>query len=83
MATYFEFIWAPSVLAKLAARGLSADDVESVVCAPFSEGESHSSGLPVAFGWIAEGRCIIGVYDEIDFMTVQVIAAYEVQEPRL
>ena len=48
-----------------------------------SEGESHSSGLPVAFSWIADGRYIIVVYEEIDFMTVRVITAYEVQEPRL
>ncbi len=83
MANYFEFIWVPSVLSKLAARDLSTGDVESVVCAPFSESENRSSGLPVAFGWIGDGRYIIVVYEEIDFMTEQVITAYEVQEPRL
>jgi hypothetical protein len=42
---------------------------------------SRSSGRPVAFGYIPDGRYILVVYDELDEDTVQVITAYPVREP--
>lgn len=79
---YFEFLWVPSVLRKLEARELSPEEIESVVCHPQSTDISISSGRPIAFGWIPDGRYVIVVYEQLDDVTVQVITAYQVQEPR-
>jgi len=40
----------------------------------------HSSGLPVAFGHLMDGRFVIVVYRWVDQITVQPITAYEVPE---
>ena len=79
---YFEFIWATSVLRKLDERDLNSDDIEAVVCHPRRTDISNSTGRPVAFGWVSDGRYVIVVYEQIDEMTIQVITAYQVQEPR-
>jgi hypothetical protein len=41
---------------------------------------SRSSGLPVAFGHLMDGRLVIVVYRWVDQVTVQPITAYEVPE---
>lgn len=79
---YFEFHWADSVLEKLDARGLIAEEVEAIVCHPVRTDVSASTGRPVAFGWVADGRYVIVVYEPLDSVTVQVITAYSVPEPR-
>jgi len=79
---YFEFHWGESVLRKLEARGLNSTEVEDVVCHPVQTDVSLSTGRPVAFGWLADGRYIIVVYEQLDEVTVQVITAYSVPEPR-
>jgi hypothetical protein len=81
MAAHFHFLWVDSVFEKLTLRGLSTEDVEVVVSAPISEDVSWSTGLPVAFGYAPDGRYVMVVYEQIDFMTIQVITAYEVPEP--
>jgi len=41
---------------------------------------SRSSGLPVAFGHLMDGRLVIVGYRWVDHVTVQPITAYEVPE---
>ena len=77
---FFEFIWADPVLEKLAEREISPYDVEAIIAKPEGQDVSRSTGLPVAFGALADGRFIIVVYRWIDQVTVQPITAYEVPE---
>ena len=65
---------------KLAERDISPDDVEAIITKPDGQDVSRSTGLPVAFGRIADGRFVIVVYRWIDQATVQPITAYEVPE---
>lgn len=80
---YFEFHWAESVLEKLDARGLDSAEIEDVVCHPTQTDVSLSTGRPVAFGWLNDGRYVIVVYEQLDAVTVQVITAYSVPEPKV
>jgi uncharacterized DUF497 family protein len=66
----------------IAEHDLTVEDVEAVLAAPTSEGQSDSSGLPAVWGYVPDGRFIIIVHEAIDEDTVRVITAYEVPEPR-
>jgi hypothetical protein len=79
---YFDFVWTDDIVAHLAEHGISQDDFERVVCNPDSKGYSHSSGLPAVWGYTADGRYIIAVYEELDDVTILPVTAYEVPEPR-
>jgi len=65
----------------LAEHGISPDDFEQLVCDPLTKGLSRSSGLPAVWGYTADGRYIIAVYEEIDEITILPVTAYEVPEP--
>jgi hypothetical protein len=80
MASY-QFYWDDETIAKLAMFDLSTDDVEAVVCDPFSHDFSRTSGRPCVFGWTPDGRYIIVVFDRIGPDEVQVVTAYPVPEP--
>jgi len=77
---YFEFVWIDSVVEKLLEREISTEDIEGIVNAPTGQDLSRSTGLPVAFGHLADGRFVIVVYRWLDPFTVQPITAYEVPE---
>jgi hypothetical protein len=47
---------------------------------PVKTGYSRSSGLPTAWGYTADDRFIIVVYDELDEITLLPVTAYEVAE---
>ena len=79
---YYEFHWNEEVIEHIAEHGISQDDFEHVVCSPFSKGFSRSSGLPAAWGYTADGRYILAVYEELDEATLLPVTAYEVPEPR-
>ena len=79
---YFEFLWTEEIVIHLAEHDISPDDFEQIVMNPDNTGKSRSSGNPVAFGYIPDGRYIITVYKKIDFITVLPVTAYEVGEPR-
>jgi len=64
-----------------AEHGISPDDFEQLVCDPLTKGLSRSSGLPAVWGYTADGRYIIAVYEEIDEITILPVTAYEVPEP--
>jgi hypothetical protein len=78
----FDFVWTDEIVEHLAEHAVSQDDFECVVCNPDSKGWSRSSGLPCAWGYTADGRYLIVVYEELDLMTVLPVTAYEVPEPR-
>jgi hypothetical protein len=78
---YHEFLWNDEIIRHLAEHEISQDDFEDVVCSPASEGYSRSSGLPAAWGFTADGRYIVAVYEELDKVTVLPVTAYEVPEP--
>lgn len=65
----------------LADHDLTIDDIEHVLADPESEGTSRSTGLPVAWGYVMDGRYVIVVYEKVAEETVRVITAYEVPEP--
>ena len=65
----------------IAQHGLTIEDVEHVLANPASEGISKSTGLPVVWGYTADGVYIIVVYEQVDERTLRVITAYEVSEP--
>ena len=77
---FFEFIWPDPVLEKLAERDISPDEVEAIITKPEGQDVSRSTGLPVAFGYLVDGRFVIVVYRWIDQVTMQPITAYEVPE---
>lgn len=77
---FLDFIWLDAVLVKLAEREISADEIEAIISHPEFADLSRSSGLPVAFRHLMDGRFVIAVYRWVDQVTVQPITAYEVPE---
>jgi len=78
---YFEFIWTDRIVEHILQHGISPDDFEQVVCDPDSRGFSRSTGLPAAWGYTADGRYIMAVYEELDEVTILPVTACEVPEP--
>jgi hypothetical protein len=64
----------------IAEHGLDAEEVEEAVGSPCKEGVSHSSGLPILWGYTLEGVYILVVYEQIDDETIRVVTAYPVVE---
>ena len=79
---YYDFLWTDDIIAHLAEHDITPRDFERVVMKPVDLDESHSSGLPAAFGYTQDGRFIIAVFEYLDEMTVLPTTAYEVPEPR-
>ena len=79
---YYEFFWTAAIVAHVAEHGVSQNDFEHVFCQPTSKGYSRSSGLPAVWGYTADGRYIMAVYEVLDDMTILPVTAYEVPEPR-
>lgn len=64
----------------IAEHGLSPDDVEDVLTHPIDQDVSRSSGLPIAFGFTADGRYVLVVYEQVDEFTLYPVTAYEVEQ---
>ena len=78
----YVFVWSDDIVRHLAEHGVSQDEFEHVVCNPISKGYSRSSELPVSWGYTADGRYMMAVYEELDHITILPVTAYEVREPR-
>jgi uncharacterized DUF497 family protein len=63
----------------IAEHDLTIADVEHVLADPLGDESSLSSGRPLVFGFIPDGRLIAVVYEEIDELTVYPVTAYEVE----
>ena len=72
---FLNFQWTDTAIEHIAEHGVSQEDFEEVVCNPYSKGFSRSSRLPAAWGYTADGRYIMAVYDELDELTVLPVMA--------
>jgi hypothetical protein len=79
---YYEFVWTEEIIAHLAEHEVTPDEFEQVVTNPQRTGKRRSSGHPASWGYTADGRYLIAVYEKIDFTTAVPVTAYEVPEPR-
>jgi hypothetical protein len=79
---YLNFIWTDEIIDHVAEHGISQDDFEHVVCHPVRKRLSRSTGLPACWGYTADRRYIMAVYELTDPITVLPVTAYEVPEPR-
>jgi hypothetical protein len=79
---FLDFQWTDETVEHIAEHGISQEDFEQVVCHPDSKGFSRSSRLPAAWGYTADGRYLMAVYEELDGLTVVPVTAFEVPEPR-
>jgi uncharacterized DUF497 family protein len=70
-------------VAHVAENDLTPEDVEAVLSAPVREGTSRTTGLPVAWGYVPDGRYVLVVYQVIDADTIRPVTAYEVNEPKV
>jgi len=77
---FWFFVWDEENEAHIHAHGVSSQEFEEVVCAPDSEGQSRTTGRPIAFGYTSTGKYLACVYDVIDESTVYPITAFEVQD---
>ncbi len=80
---YFDFVWEltdDGNVAHIAEHGLTPEDVEPIVLNPDYLSVSRSSGRPIAFGFIDDGRQIAVIYEQIDDCTVYPITAFDVDE---
>ena len=79
---FLDFLWTDEAIEHVGEHGISQEDFEEVVCRPVGKGFSRSSRLPAAWGYTADGRYIMAVYEELDAQTVLPVTAYEVPEPK-
>ncbi len=77
---YYEFIWTEEAIEHLDEHEISPEDFEDVVSHPVGVDRSRSSGLPVAFGYVSDGRYVMAVYKMLDDLTILPVTAYEVNE---
>ena len=76
---YYFFLWTDENIAHLAEHGITQDDFEAVVCDPESTSMSRSSGLPIAFGFSADGRELACIFEVLDENEIFPVTAYEVE----
>jgi uncharacterized DUF497 family protein len=79
---FLNFFWTDEAIEHIAEHGVSQEDFEQVVCRPDTKGFSRSSRLPAAWGYTADDRYIMAVYEDLDNLTVRPVTAYEVPEPK-
>lgn len=75
--SWLDVIWTGLALEKIAAHGVTTDEVEHVILHASAEGRSRSSGLPTYAGFTAAGRRLYVVFRRIDAATIEVVTAYE------
>jgi hypothetical protein len=76
---YYFFIWTPEIVEHLAEHRVTPEEFEEIVSHPEYEGESRSSGNPIAFGLTPDGRYICCVFKRLDHDTIEPVTAYEVE----
>jgi len=79
---FFDFYWAPEIVAHLAEHGIAPEDFEWVVRMARVRGESRSTGRPCCWGETVDGRYVLCVYEYIDETVILPITASEVRRPR-
>lgn len=74
-------IWNPDSggnIEHIAEHNLTPEDIEDVLLNPIGHDISRSSGRPIAYGFTADGRYILVVYEKVDEQTIYPITAYEI-----
>ena len=80
---YYEVIWNDEPggnVQHIAEHGLTPEDVEEVLFNPVGHDLSRTTGLPIVFGFTANRRYILVVYEQVDGITIYPITAYDVEE---
>ena len=77
---FYWFVWTDEIIEHLAQHGVTREEFAAVVCNPQWQGNSASSGRPMATGWTEEGRYLLCVYEFIDEVTILPVTAYEPDE---
>jgi uncharacterized DUF497 family protein len=75
---WYDIVWTDEIEEYIGQHGLELDDVRHVLENFDSEDVSRSSGRPIRFGDIPDGREIAVVFEWIDDVTLCPITAYEV-----
>jgi hypothetical protein len=78
----YDIVWNPEPdgnMAHIAAHYLTPDDVEEVLLNPVAYDVSRSSGRPIVYGFTANGRYVLVVYELLDEQTLYPITAYEIE----
>ena len=80
---WFDVIWNDEKegnAAHIAEHGLTREDVEHVLQNPVYADISQTTGRPVCFGYVPDGRYICVVYEEVDNCTLYPVTAFAVSE---
>ena len=77
---YYFFVWTQDVIDHLAEHGVTPEEFEQIVSAPYSEDVSRVTGNPIAFGTTPEGRLLCCVFKRLDIDTIEPVTAYDVGE---
>lgn len=79
---YYSFHWNDVLIEHLAQHGITPEEFESVVRRPEDVDVSDSTGRPIVWGHLPDGRYVLAVFEFMDEVTVLPVTAYEVPEPR-
>jgi hypothetical protein len=79
MMPNYWFFWNETIIAHLAANGVTPEEFEAVVMEPEWTDVSLTSGRPIYGGLAADGRWLVCVYEQIDEMTILPVTAFEME----
>ncbi len=77
---WYQYIWTDEAVDHLAEHDITPEDFERVLENPVQNGKSRSTGRDAAWGYIADGRFVIAIYEPIDETTIVPVTCYEVPE---
>lgn len=80
---YYDVVWNSEPggnIDHIAAHDLTTEDVEAILFNPVAEDVSRSSGRPLAFGFTADGRFVVVIYELLDKWTIYPVTAYEIEK---
>lgn len=77
---WFDIIWTDEVEEHIAQHDLNLDDVRYVLENFESETVSRSSGRPIRFAMIPDGRQVAVVFEYVDDITLEPVTAYPLED---
>jgi hypothetical protein len=78
---WYHYIWTDDAVEHLAEHDVTPDDFEWVMEHEVSKGISASSGRPVVYGYLPDGRYVVAIFELLDDgVTAIPITCYEVPE---
>jgi uncharacterized DUF497 family protein len=77
---FYLFLRTREAVVHLAAHEVSQDEFEHIVCRPGRVHLSRTTGRSIAIGTTAEGRLLVGVYEQVDDDTILPVTAFEPDE---